>query len=405
MSALWRRLFLCDVDARPLAAVRIALGLVVLLTFVEYLPVLERAHSDAGWLPTDKARALMGWQHWSLLHYISSPTGVLAVGLCGVAAATSMVLGFYSRTSAWICLILLASIHVRNPTLLYGADSLTRLLLFCTALGRCGAVWSIDAMRRAGPRTRYAPVVPIPVWPLRLLQFQMVVIYAGAGLSKVFGETWEGGSALWYGLLNPVYTRFNPEAATLPEFLVPILAGATYFVLVWELLWPLAVVVHPWPRRIALFIGVLVHGGIFAVFQIKWWGIGMLVGYLGFVAPQTYRALELRLVRRQRRDLDARRLWFEYNPDRHAAAADVLRRRDRFGLIRLRPDPERDVARFVDREGTPAPLEAALRLMPALAPLALLARLPGIGPQVRERMRITLALSDPEDRAKPASNG
>jgi hypothetical protein len=410
VAAAWRWLLLADVDARPLAALRIAVGVLVLLTLVEYLPVLPRAHSDAGWLPAEVARELMDPLHWSALHWISSPAAVVAFGVVGILAALALTIGWRSRTAAWVCLVVVASIHVRNPALLYGGDSLTRVLLFYTALGRCGAVWSVDAVvhrvriaREAvaadadalhRPR-RFAAPIAVPVWPLRLLQFQVLVIYTFAGIAKLFGRTWAEGTASWYALVNPIYARFDADAMPLPDGMIAILTAATHVVTWWELLWPVMVVAHAWSRRVAMAIGIGVHGGIAVGMQVKWFGIGMLVTYLGFVAPRTYRWLELRVCRRQRRELEARRLVLELDPSslQQRRVAATVRALDGFALVRLRPTPGAAVSRFVDRDGNPVPILDVLRLLPAMAPLHLAARLPLVGAPLRRAAARLLQLA------------
>lgn len=405
-AALWRwweRAFLAEVDARPLAAPRIAVGLLVLLTLTHWLPDVRSAFTDAGWLPAEAARQLMDPWHWSILHFVTSPAGVLAFVWLGVLAAVTMTLGLFSRTSAVVCAVVLASIHVRNPVLLYGADTVMRLLVIYTAVGRCGAVWSIDALvrrrrerlgRLRGGRV-HGPVVDhatTPVFPLRLVQIQVCTIYVVTASARVPGHNWHEGTALWYGLVNPMYSRFNPAGEPLADALVPLLTVMTWITLYWEFAFPVLVPFR-WGRRIALGFGVLIHGGIAVFLDIQWWGPVMLIGYLAFVPARRLLAMELRLLRWGRARMSSRavRLTFDPGRERDLQRAAWIGAADRFGLVRLEPGE-----RWALHDAGGKALEGKVAvsvlagLLPAAAPLGVLVRLPGGYGLLRSIARVAL---------------
>lgn len=350
LTRAWHAWFLADTDVRPLALMRIGVGTIVTSMLVERFDVATEAYSDAGWIPHAAAVQLMDPTHWSLLHALGSPTEVFVLLLLGAIAAACFTLGLFTRPLGVLAFAVLVSVHVRNPAVLYGGDLTGRILLFYLLLAPCGRAYSLDSLRRRRAVLREqlargvvahrgaAPATG-PVWPVRLLQIQICVIYLMTGFSKSQGHDYGDGTALWYALDNPVYSRFWPWAQPLFAALAPLLAALTVVTLYWELAFAFMVPFRRL-RPLALGTGLFVHGGIFVLMMIEWWGPLMMLSYFAFVRGRTLDriwAKQLRSARAQRWDA---RLRLSYDPGDAALVRWVaaLVSVDLFRLIEVVPD-------------------------------------------------------------------
>src|SRR5262249_32677376 len=118
----WDRFFFGEIDARRLAALRIAVGILAFATFLELAPEVEFFHSDAGWAPVSRLLWERGAQGFTLLHAITSPFGVKAFLALAMGAALAMAFGLYARAAAWATFVALVSFQQRNVAIVYGGD-------------------------------------------------------------------------------------------------------------------------------------------------------------------------------------------------------------------------------------------------------------------------------------------
>ncbi|MGH1342057.1 MAG: HTTM domain-containing protein [Nannocystales bacterium] len=344
ITAWWRRFFFGERDVRPLALMRIGVGIIVMWMLLERVAVAEAALSDQGWLRSDAAEALMDPWHWSIFHTVDQPWAIAALLFVGGGCALLFTVGLFTRYAGVVAFVILASTHVRNPAVLYGADSVARIWLFYLLLMPCGRAWSIDAIRariRTKGRAFRERAATMESWPVRLLQFQVALVYLATGVSKAYGSDYHEGTALWFALANPTYSRFYPLAEPVLSSAAPVLAVLTLVTLWWELAFAF-MMPHRLTRRVALSIGVFVHGGIFVAMQIQFWGPLMLLSYLSFVSGRAVQRFWIRHIRETRDKRWAQRLVLHYDPEEAAATATAARVRslDTFGLVRCVPEPK-----------------------------------------------------------------
>lgn len=179
-----------------------------------------------------------------------------------IVAAVLLMLGWRTRGTSVVFLVAVLSIESRNTYLGDAGDNALRVMAVYLAFTRCGAVWSLDAHRRARARRQRRPAYdkagvalwqalgvvllwvsdgfPHTVWAAVLWAFwaahglwyaahrwswghparelldaatamlhncamlviavQVCLIYATAGWYKVQGSLWQEGSALYYAL-------------------------------------------------------------------------------------------------------------------------------------------------------------------------------------------------------------
>lgn len=186
------------VDARALAALRIALALLLLADLALRARNLTAFYADAGVLPRETLRALYPTISTISLHALGGSLAFEA-GLFVLAAAFACALaaGYHTRLAVLASFVLLVSLHARNPLVLNGGDSLLRRLLFWSLFLPLGARWSLDALARGddaddGGAPRIATVATAG------LLVQVVLVYAVNALFKHQGALWPAGEAVRY---------------------------------------------------------------------------------------------------------------------------------------------------------------------------------------------------------------
>ena len=210
---------------------------------------------------------------YGLMAFLTACFTAMAVGVKSNVAVPAAFLG--------------SLLHVHwNKLPLSSAHQVLIVVVFCLLWADTGAVWSVDAwlQARARGRARLEASAPAaqPIWPLRLVQCQVALIYASSGLWKLFGPVWRDGSGVYYALSNNMFHRV-PIAV--PVEVSSLVALATYGTLLLELTFPLLLLTKP-TRRIALAAGVILHLGLWLTLELGLFSWFMIASYLAFLDPQ-----------------------------------------------------------------------------------------------------------------------
>jgi len=116
----------------------------------------------------------------------------------------------------------------------------------------------------------------------RLVQVHLCVIYLFAGISKLQGELWWNGYALWNVAANYEYQSGDMTwLAYAPWF--------CNFLTLLTIAWEISFFALVWPRQtrlIVLFLGAGMHFGIGAFCGMWTFGLMMIFMYLGFLPPE-----------------------------------------------------------------------------------------------------------------------
>ena len=264
--------FFAPASARPLAALRVALGLVLLvqawLLRGEVLDLL--AHDGivqggltrylvgggaprAGWL-VDRL-APLGVSESACLH-----------ALCGlyVVSLSGLVLGLFTRVSAVMAWLLHWTLITTAGTTSYGADTYAHIFLFYLVLVPAGDAWSLDVLRHRAWR----PPTSAARLGLRVMQLHLCVSYLASGIMKSAGIQWWNGELIWRALSLPVYRQHEMSWLASYPWICQIAGWAALFT---ELgyavfIWP-ARTRRPWIAAIValhLGIGFFLGLGVFA---------------------------------------------------------------------------------------------------------------------------------------------
>jgi len=219
-------------DPRPLALLRISLGLITLAHVAALWPLAEFLFTDEGLLPAAEICGTTRGRLSLLCHLPSSavPTYFAAFGVVTLA----FTLGVATRVTAILTTIGFSAFVLRNPVYAAG-DQVFWSFLFLLCLSRCGEAWSVDAWWRSRRQPR-SSVRRIPGWPRVLMIVQLCVLYGANGWNK-HGPDWIEGDALAYMLMNDRWFRFPPWG--LVTYAEPLLRLATWIVWWFERLFPL----------------------------------------------------------------------------------------------------------------------------------------------------------------------
>jgi hypothetical protein len=273
-----RRWAFAPVDTAPMAALRIACGLLSLGWALSLLPDAQAFLGDHG-LTAGPVSGSTGW--WAVGHL--PPYGVLGVL---ATAAVALALGWHTRVASVVVAVLLTVVQRRDVYVLNSGDLLLRELAFYVALMPAGECWSLDARRRGGSQPR-AP------WGLRLLQVQVSLLYAASVVAKLHGTSWQDGSAV-----GRAVQLVDLQRLVVPHTLatsVTLSALLTYGTLVVEA----ALVVGLWMPRARWWVmagGVAIHLGIEATLLVGWFSLTVISCYLAFVPGPVLRTAVKRVV-------------------------------------------------------------------------------------------------------------
>jgi hypothetical protein len=284
----WERFWFAEIPTHIYALLRIAFGLVGCMTLLGLRDVSTFWFLD-GLVPLDVG--IVGLKQYFVAHGLGHAAGVALYAATWVAYI-AMILGFQTRIAVPAALFTALMQVAWNYLPLSGADAALRVFLFCLVWAECGTVWSLDAwMARRRGGIESSPSETGLIAPLRLIRFQIALIYLNAGFWKMFNPLWRSGVAVHYVLQNNIFRR-PPHGMPVPfDSLVTML---TYGTLAWELTFAFFLLFRP-TRRIALIAGIFMHLGMQLTLEVGPFHFIMLASYLAFLDPDSVTTLPRRL--------------------------------------------------------------------------------------------------------------
>lgn len=232
-SGVWRSLF--TVDLRAIAALRIGLGIILLVDLLRRIGQLERWYTDDAITPPGLSDLRLG-PSFSIHALSGDPLVQVALFVVAMLAAVALTVGWHTRSMSVISWLMLVSLHHRNPLMLDVGDEILLLTLFWVMLAPAGARWSLDQRRTGavGPHHR--------TWSFAAagLLVQPVCILFFAGLAKLQQPVWRNGSAVQDVLGNTIWSRELSGVLLDASWVLPWLTWSTVAI---ELLAPLALLV------------------------------------------------------------------------------------------------------------------------------------------------------------------
>ncbi|QZX99423.1 hypothetical protein [Halobaculum rubrum] len=181
-SVLARRLF---VDRRALVALRVSLGALLLADLLLRARSLTFFYADAGALP----RSILFIRYpitatLSVHTWFGDPWWVTLLLVAAGVAALALVFGYRTKAAAVCSLVLLVSLHARNPLVLNGGDSLLRRTLLWSLFVPLGSGLVLDDRTRC----RHPAAVAL------------LILYLVNAVIKLRGDAWPSGRAIRTGV-------------------------------------------------------------------------------------------------------------------------------------------------------------------------------------------------------------
>jgi hypothetical protein len=261
--------FWAGTDPRVYALVRIAVADAALVNLVDLWPRRAMYFSDDGMIPLAAVRAATaGRSYESIFYAVTSQSGVTAIFVCAALAIVALGLGVGTRVAAGLVWAWHLSYSHRAFPILHGWDAILRSYSFLVFVSPTGRVWSLD--HHFFPRASDAD--PVPAYGLRLMQWQLFVLYTTTAWLKLVDPFWRNGQVLLYFSMSQYSRRPDDTFLVQHEWLSAI---GTYLTLAVEtslpwLLWfrrtrPLGVVAG---FGLHLTIAVTAQLGVFSTCMI-----------------------------------------------------------------------------------------------------------------------------------------
>jgi len=285
-------------DARWLGAFRIGFGALLTWDCCRRFDEAREYYSNEGFLPNHFALFRpMGDGVFSFLHAFSTLAEVRTVMLLMLAVFVSYTIGYRTRLAQVLAFVSITSLDARNLFVENGGDVLVNVMAFLTLALPLGRRFSVDALlaslrarHEASPEALNDRSLPAPpddgvVSLLVVVLFlQLACIYFFNAVHKS-GVGWKDGSAIWWFLQQDrIVTHLG---VFLREHLpYPIIRGSGYaalgmeFSLPWILLFPFF---RTWAMRLALLLGVGLHGGIALTSRLGPFSYAMMLFYVLFL--------------------------------------------------------------------------------------------------------------------------
>jgi hypothetical protein len=277
----WQAFWFRPEPMYTLGLVRMAFGALAVMWTLWLLPILHDMLGPDGVAPQQPA--VPG--NWGVFEFWTSDQAILIGWAVLLVSAIALTLGWHSRVAAVLVFVLILSFLHRDPWVFNAGDSVVRIVALFIALSPCGTALSLDQRRRTGS---FWSAQTRPIWPVRLMQVQLSIIYLSSVQIKMTGDSWTQGVAVSYALrLVDMQRLASPDWLTTNALIMNV---ATWAALAIEL----AVGVLVWNRRLrpwVLAAGVMMHLMIDIGILIGIFSYAMFVLYLAWVSPETVQRL------------------------------------------------------------------------------------------------------------------
>ncbi|MFD3480120.1 HTTM domain-containing protein [Streptomyces sp. NPDC058695] len=318
------------------SVLRIGYGLLYLIFLVREFP-----HRDEIWGPGSPwtpalARQLFDQTGWnSILTLSDSRTYFELCYALALVTSVLFLLGWRTRVMSPLFAVVVISFHARAIFMTDGGDNLILLMSVYLVLTACGRRWSLDARRHrlkeAGAGNAPRPVRSHLTRQLRdarvtlttvvhncgmfVIAAQVCFLYGSAGLYKVQGPSWGGGTAL-HSVLNLELFQPWPALSHLVDEHTVLIALAGYMTVLLQVAFPFVLFGRLKYPVLTMLLGM--HIGIAVLMGLPLFSGAMIVADAVFL-PDRFYAFLPHLCRRAAQRTGTRRPA----PGRAAASGSV----------------------------------------------------------------------------------
>jgi Vitamin K-dependent gamma-carboxylase len=197
IARAWNTFWFAEKSPLPLALFRIFYGTLVLQFALFLLPDLFVWFGKFGILGANTIPSEDIVVRPSLFNFWTNDDRWTAfVFAILIVAAIFLIIGFCTRIASILIFLCLVSIYDRNPLILNSGDCYMRQIALWLSFSQCGKALSLDnylAKKRMDGEDQL-----VWMWPQRLLQIQMCLVYCQSFFSKFWGDMWINGTAVYY---------------------------------------------------------------------------------------------------------------------------------------------------------------------------------------------------------------
>lgn len=282
LNQLWHTFWFKAESPAPVCIFRILLGVLVLVCGLFWIPNLPNFFGPRA---LTSAQTIQEYEHgprFSLFFILPQNEPVMvAIFIVLMVSALCTTLGVYTRASLIVLFTCLVSFHHRNPTILHSGDTLLRIFAFLLIFAPCGAMFSLDQFWKRSDISQIWEI-RYPVWPQRLMQLQIAAVYCQAFWSKLGGETWRDGTAVYYVSRLEEFSRFSIPYVFDHLWTCQLLTWGTLGIefALWTLVWIKGL------RYYVLLAGIALHAGIEWTMNIPLFEYIMVASYINFVSSE-----------------------------------------------------------------------------------------------------------------------
>jgi hypothetical protein len=293
----WERFWFRPADPVVLSLMRLLVGGMLFYTHIVWGMNLPAFFGADGWNSPEVVRRMQEGMFsptfwWYVPEHLMLPVHVLCLGVLFL-----FWVGCFTRVTSVLSFLITISYSYRAQMANYGLDQINGLLCLYLCVGASGSLLSVDRwwqVRRARLRAaRAGQAFAIPAASpsvstriaLRLIQLHFCVIYSFAGLSKLQGDAWWNGEAVWLAFSNLEYQSVDMTWTAWYPWISDL---ATHSTIIWEVFFTVLIWVRPL-RPLVLFGGFLMHLGIGGLMGMWTFGLIMIFGHVAFWSPSFVR--------------------------------------------------------------------------------------------------------------------
>jgi hypothetical protein len=207
----WNRFWFSPAEALPACVLRLVVGVLAAAHFLDLGYRINVWYANNGAVPPVAVRRLLELTasgeefRYTYLNAFPASSGSWIVHGLAIVVAIAFAVGFLTRISGILTLAAtLAYVH-RFPQVGGHIEPVLCFLIGYLCITPSGSRWSVDSrLFGAAPKGSLLPLVlgaadaPIAAnIGLRLVQVHLAMFYAMMGLTKLYGDAWWEGTAIW----------------------------------------------------------------------------------------------------------------------------------------------------------------------------------------------------------------
>ena len=297
----WNRFWFTPSAPQTLGLLRVLTGALALYYVASFGPDLVAFFGPGGLIPVETVQT---WTNnvvtrFSYFDSIHSPGSLRAAHFAGLVVVGLFTIGFFTRVTSILSLVVLLSYLHRAPMLVSEAEPVLAMLMLYLCIGPAGECFSVDAWRRHRKAQRTDPTGEPPARrkstlatiATRLIQIHLAAIFVASGLAMLSTQTWWAGDAVWWIVARPRSSGFwlTRSLSRMPL----VFQFLTHTIVAYHLLFPL-LVWNRLARPLVLAAGLLVWPLVAVISGLYLYAAVMLAGTCIYLSPSLVALLEKR---------------------------------------------------------------------------------------------------------------